>query len=101
MCPCSVTSCLRLFVTPWAIAHQVPLSTGFSRQEFWSGCHLLLQGIFPIQGIKSKPPATCALASRFFTTGPRHLGSAIMSYKAIDFPKFILVTLKFKYILSV
>ena len=26
-------SCL----TPWTVAHQVPLSTGFSRQEFWSG----------------------------------------------------------------
>ena len=26
------------------------LSMGFSRQEYWSGCHALLQGIFPIQG---------------------------------------------------
>ena len=25
------------FVTPWAIAHQAPLSMGFSRQEYWSG----------------------------------------------------------------
>ena len=24
-------------VTPWTIAHQVPLSIGFSRQEYWSG----------------------------------------------------------------
>ena len=24
------------FVTPWAIAHQVPLSVGFPRQEYWS-----------------------------------------------------------------
>ena len=28
-------SCVRLFVTPWAVAHQAPLSMGFSRQEFW------------------------------------------------------------------
>ena len=27
-----------------------PLSMGFSRQEYWSGCHALLQGIFPTQG---------------------------------------------------
>ena len=27
----------RLFATPWAIAHQAPLSMGFSRQEYWSG----------------------------------------------------------------
>ena len=26
-----------LFVTPWTVAHQVPLSVGFSRQEYWSG----------------------------------------------------------------
>ena len=25
------------FVTPWTVAHQVPLSMGFSKQEFWSG----------------------------------------------------------------
>ena len=28
-------SCLTL--TPWTAAHQAPLSTGFSRQEYWSG----------------------------------------------------------------
>ena len=28
-------SCLTL-VTPWTLAHQVPLSMGFSRQESWS-----------------------------------------------------------------
>ena len=26
-----------LFVTPWTVAHQAPLSMGFSRQEYWSG----------------------------------------------------------------
>ena len=26
-----------LFVTPWTVAHQAPLSMEFSRQEFWSG----------------------------------------------------------------
>ena len=32
---CSVVS--WLFGTPWTIAHQAPLSIGFSRQEYWSG----------------------------------------------------------------
>ena len=32
------------------IAYQAPRSMEFSRQESWSGCHLLLQGIFPTQG---------------------------------------------------
>ena len=32
-----VLSCIWLFATPWTIAHQAPLSMGFSRQEYWSG----------------------------------------------------------------
>ena len=32
------------------MACQAPLSMGFSRQEYWSGLHFLLQGIFPTQG---------------------------------------------------
>ena len=27
----------QLFATPWTMAHQAPLSVGFSRQEYWSG----------------------------------------------------------------
>ena len=34
-------------------AHQAPLSMGLSRLEYWSGVHILLQGIFPIQGSNS------------------------------------------------
>ena len=29
-----------LLVTPWTVAHQAPLSMGFSRQEYWSGVPL-------------------------------------------------------------
>ena len=50
VCVCS-QSCLTL-VTPWALAHQAPLFMEFSRQEYWSGCHFLLQGIFSTQGSK-------------------------------------------------
>ena len=42
-------SCVRLFVTPWSIAYQAPPSMEFSRQEYWSGLHFLLQRIFPTQ----------------------------------------------------
>ena len=38
---------VQLFATPWAIACQAPLSTGFSRQDTGVGCHSFLQGIFP------------------------------------------------------
>ena len=36
-CLLSHLSCVLLFVTPWTVAHQAPLSMGFSRQEYWSG----------------------------------------------------------------
>ena len=36
-------SCVRLLATPWTVAYQAPPSMGFSRQEYWSGCHCLLQ----------------------------------------------------------
>ena len=32
-----VFSHIWLFVTPWTVAHQAPLSMGFPRQEYWSG----------------------------------------------------------------
>ena len=31
---------VRLLATPWTAAHQAPQSTGFSRQEYWSGLPL-------------------------------------------------------------
>ena len=31
---------VRLSATPWTVAHQVPPSMGFSRQEYWSGVPL-------------------------------------------------------------
>ena len=30
-------SCVQLVATPWTAAYQAPSSTGFSRQEYWSG----------------------------------------------------------------
>ena len=41
---------VRLFATPWTVAHQAPLSTEFCRQEYWSGLPARLQGIFLTQG---------------------------------------------------
>ena len=32
------------FVTLWTVAHQAPLSMGFSRQEYWSGLSLFSPG---------------------------------------------------------
>ena len=41
---------VRLFVTPWTVAHKAPLSMGFSGKNTGVGCHFLLQGVFPTQG---------------------------------------------------
>ena len=35
--PPVLCSVVWLFVTPWAVARQAPLSMGFSRQEYWRG----------------------------------------------------------------
>ena len=54
--------------TPWTLAHQAPLSMmGLSRQEYWSGFHSLLQGIFPTQG-SNKRLLCLPRGGRFFTT---------------------------------
>ena len=42
---------VQLSVTPWTVAHQAPLSLGFSRQGYWKGTGRCLQGIFPTQGL--------------------------------------------------
>ena len=37
VCVLSHFSDVQLFVTPWTVANQAPLSVRFSRQEYWSG----------------------------------------------------------------
>ena len=49
-------SCVRLFVTPWTVAHQAPLSMGFSRQEYWSGLPFPSPGDPPDAEIKPGSP---------------------------------------------
>ena len=47
---CLITQVMLDSATPWPVAHQAPLSRGFSRQEYWSGLPCLPPGIFPTQG---------------------------------------------------
>ena len=42
--------------TPWTVAHQVPLSIGFSRQEYWSGLPSPFPGRLPNPGIEPGSP---------------------------------------------
>ena len=48
---------VQLFATPWTVAHQAPLSIGFSRQEYWSGLPFLSPGDLPNPGIEPRSPA--------------------------------------------
>ena len=56
-----------LFMTPWTVAHQAPLTIGFSRQEYWGRLPLPSPGDLPNPGIE---PVFPALAGRFFATEP-------------------------------
>ena len=48
---------VRLFVIPWAVAPQAPLSTGFPRQEHLSELPLPSPGDLPNPGIEPESPA--------------------------------------------
>ena len=65
-----VISRVRLFAALWPVAHQAPLSMGFSRQEYWSGLPFPPPGDLPHPGIEPLSLASPALAGRFFTFEP-------------------------------
>ena len=49
-------SCVQLFATPQTVAHQAPLTTEFSRPEYWSGWLFPSPGDLPNPGIKPSSP---------------------------------------------
>ena len=61
---------VRFFVTPWAAAHQAPVSMQFSRQEYWSGLLFLSPRILPNPGIEPTSPVSPASTGEFFTSVP-------------------------------
>ena len=79
---------VQLFVTPWTVAHQAPLSMGFSRREYWSRLPCPSPGHLPDPGIEPTSLTTPTLAGGFFATSitwealemirshPRPLGKA-------------------------
>ena len=80
---------VQLFVTPWTVAYQAPLSMGFSRQEYWSGLPFPSPGDLPNPGIEPGSPAfqADALTSQppvvvfFFNI---YLAALDLSYEAWD-----------------
>ena len=67
LCAQLLQLCLT-FVTPWTVAHQDPLSMGFSRQEYWSGLPCPPPGVLPNPGIEPVSLTSPALAGGFFAT---------------------------------
>ena len=47
---------VQLFATPWTVAHQAPLSMGFSRQEYWGGLPFPSPEDLPDPGIEPRSP---------------------------------------------
>ena len=68
VCMLSSFSCVRLCAHPRTVAHQAPLSMGFSRQEYWSGLPFSSPRELPNPGIEPMSPMSPALAGGFFTT---------------------------------
>ena len=54
--------------TLWTVAHQAPLSVGFSRQEFWNGLPSPPPGDHPTPGIEPTSLIFPILAGSFFAT---------------------------------
>ena len=79
---CCGVACMWLVVsdsvTPWTVAHQAPLSMGFSRQEYWRGKSFPSPGDLPDPGIElgslarqmdslpSEPPESSRMEVTFF-----------------------------------
>ena len=59
---------VQLFETPWTVTLQVPLSMGFSTQEYWSGLPCPPPGDLSEPGIETVSLMSSALTGKFFTT---------------------------------
>ena len=77
VCACELLSRVWLFATPWTVAHQVPLSMTFSRQEYWGWLSFPSPGDLPNPGIAPRSPALWA--------------DSLLSEPPGMFPKYLLV----------
>ena len=61
---------VQMFLIPWSVVHQAPLSMGFSRQEYQSGLPFPPPGDLPDPGIKLAPPTSPTLKADSLLFGP-------------------------------
>ena len=71
---------VQLFVTPWTVALQAPLSMGFSRQEYWSGLLCPSPADLPDPGIEPRFP-TLQADSVLFEPPGKPLLFLILNFK--------------------
>ena len=81
----SCFSCVWFFVTLWTVAHQVSLSLGFSRQEYWSGLPC------PPPGSELESLNFC-IAGGFFTTSTTWKADIFLQWNGGAFVRYFLPT---------
>ena len=91
----SLSTRARLFATLWVVAHQAPLSMGFSRQEYWSASALPPPEDLPHSGIEPKSFSSPTLAGRFSTTvqlgKPHYLAENVKVMMKLNDNSFLLL----------
>ena len=73
---------VRLFATPWTVAHQAPPPVGFSRQEYWSRLPFPSPGDLADPGIEPRSPALQANA--LTSEPPGILACLFYSFRSLD-----------------
>ena len=96
MRPCTLShfSGIQLFVTLWTVAHQVPLSMGLYKEEYWAGLPCPPPGNLPNPGIEPASLMSFALAGRYFTTSATWEAHLVYTYTktCISYSVFYLAT---------
>ena len=70
---------VQLCATLWTAAHQAPLSTAFSRQEYWSGLPFPPPGDLFDPGMESASPSSTSCVGWQILYNQRYLGSPFIS----------------------
>ena len=73
-------SCVQLFANPWTVAHQAPLSMGFSRQECWSGLPFPSPALVTRMGLNIEHDSLfSSIFFTIFTIPTTHWGKAVLN----------------------
>ena len=80
---CYSLSHIRLFGTPWIVAHQAPLPMEFPRQEYYSGLSFPPLADLPDPGIKPGSPALLANSLSPEPPGKPHIFTCIYIFTHI------------------